>query len=148
MDTKTCPFCKEEIHRDALKCKHCKSLLGDYEKVKVRQFNVGTTKAIPQLATVQVTQPRAKKESSTLAIISLVCGLASFIDIASQLLLPQSIIGWLLISKASIMGDGIIGLFAIICGFISIKRKNYTGISIVGISFGCIALAYALLWIL
>ena len=28
-ETKLCPFCKEEIKRDAIKCKHCGSMLTD-----------------------------------------------------------------------------------------------------------------------
>lgn len=35
--TKKCPFCAEEIARDAVKCKHCGEYLTDAAKAESRQ---------------------------------------------------------------------------------------------------------------
>lgn len=57
METKTCPYCYEEIHAQAIKCKHCGSMLNE----ELHETSAG-------LASKRITR------SSTEKILGGVCG--------------------------------------------------------------------------
>lgn len=113
-EIKQCSFCKEEIHKDAIKCKHCGSML--------------------VVTSLNPVNPE-KEGSLWISIVSLVCGvvvmLALFEDGEWD---KDTIIGFVSLSSMS-LGFGILGI---------VKKLNGEGMAVAGVVLSSLSILIAI----
>ena len=113
-----CPFCKEEIAEDAIKCKHCKSMLAPEQNIP------------PAAAAVAVAVQAASASAPIWAsITSLVLGiLAAMTGLTTDWFDQETAVGMLMA-----------GVLAIIFGGIALSKKyRGKGMAIAGMVTGII----------
>lgn len=111
MQTKGCPFCKEEIKADAIKCKHCKSMLMD--------------------VSLPVTAMTDKPEGTLwLPVPSMVLGIIGFISLFDES-------HW---DYDEIFGLALISAIGFILGIVSLNtQKTGKEMAIAGLVLSCLA---------
>jgi|GEM_PF-1143644 len=113
-EIKQCPLCKEEIHKDAIKCKHCGSML---------------------ISITPHVQNTEKEGSLWISIVSLVFGvlLIGFVFEDGEWD-KESIMAFLSLCSIS-LGFGILGI---------VKKLNGEGMAIAGVVLSALAILIAI----